>query len=97
MKKPSDEQVLAPVEGDRLDVRVSNLDCGHDASTLRRAMEGARGVIGLEVRAAAASVTVRFDPRETDVEAIRQQLADAGFPPPVKGSSTRGCRHPGEM
>jgi len=62
-------------------VRVTNLDCDHDAAALRRAMQGAPGIAELEVRPSAASVTVRFDPTDTSPDEIRRRLADAGFAP----------------
>src|SRR5690606_20486023 len=65
----------------KVDLRVANLDCEHDAAALRRALEAAPGVDGVEVRPSAASVTIHFDPRQTDPDAIRCQLAGAGFPP----------------
>lgn len=81
MKQLSDAPAAARHGRGKVDLRVANLDCEHDAAALRRALEAAPGVDGVEVRPSAASVTIHFDPRQTDPDAIRCQLAGAGFPP----------------
>lgn len=82
MKQPTDGQPEAkPGAGELLDLRVANLDCEHDAAAVRRALEKAPGVTAVEVRPTSGSVTLHFEPEETDAEALRQRLMDAGFPP----------------
>lgn len=76
-----DASAESPGGRGRVDLRVANLDCEHDAAALRRAVGAAAGVDGVEVRPSAASVTIHFDPGQTDADAIRRQLAGAGFPP----------------
>jgi len=88
VKQRSERHEPAPRASGKLDLRVTNLDCEHDAAVLRRAMEGAPGVDAVEVRPSAGSVTIRFDPQQTGPDAIRRQLEGAGFPP-------RGSAEPG--
>ena len=66
---------------EHLSLYVTNLDCEHDASALRRAMQGAPGIDGIDVRPSAGCVTVRFDSKATSPEEILRRFADAGFPP----------------
>jgi len=80
VKERSERHDPAPRASGKLDLRVTHLDCEHDASALRRALEAAPGIEALEVRPSAGSVSVRFDPQRTSPELIRRQLTDAGFP-----------------
>lgn len=66
---------------ERLDLSVANLDCDHDASALRRAMEGAPGVESIDVRPTSGSVTLHFEPHATTADTLRRRLAEVGFPP----------------
>ena len=71
-----------PEASDRkVDVRVENLDCEHDARALRRALEKSLGLAEVDVRLSSGTVTVRFDPAKTSPDGIRQRLQEAGFPP----------------
>lgn len=78
---PHDDLPSAARGSERLDLRVTNLDCEHDAAALRRALEPIPGVDTVEVRPLSGSVTLYFDPEKTEVESLRQRLTEAGFPP----------------
>lgn len=74
--------------GERVDVRVANLDCENDARKLRRALERSPGLEEVDVRPNSGTVTVRFDPARTSSDGIRQRVREAGFPPrETSGSS----------
>ncbi len=92
MAQRSNARSSAVTEGptERLELRVANLDCDHDAAALRRAMEEVAGIESIEVRPTSGSVTLRFDPRRTTAERLRGRLAEAGFPP----RSGRGIERP---
>ena len=71
---------------EKLSLRVANLDCENEAAAVRRAMASANGVREIDVRPTSALVTLWFDPSEATPEALKQQLADAGFPPIERGA-----------
>jgi len=82
-----DEAVTRAPEGqggiphERLELRVANLDCKHDAAVLRRALEQVSGVSDVDVLPGSGVVVVRFNPEESTAEIVRQTLVEAGFPP----------------
>lgn len=78
---PDDDRVSGARGAGRLDMRVANLDCEHDAAALRRALERTPGVTAVEVRPLSGSVTLHFDPEKTGDGSLRQRLEEAGFPP----------------
>lgn len=78
-RSPGGEEVVT--EGERLELRVANLDCKHDAVMLRRALKNASGVSDVDVLPSSGAVVVRFNPDESTAEVIRQTLVEAGFPP----------------
>lgn len=65
---------------ERLEFRVSNLDCDHDAAVVRRGLTGAPGVVDLKVYPKAAKVAVLYDPSITTPVALQTNLDDLGFP-----------------
>ncbi|MBP6627851.1 MAG: cation-translocating P-type ATPase [Kofleriaceae bacterium] len=66
---------------EKLTVRVANLDCENEAAAIRRAMTGAGGVREVDVRPAASTVTLWFDPGQVTPDRLKAQLGAAGFPP----------------
>ncbi len=63
-----------------LEVRVANLDCENEAAAIRRRMEGAPGLLALEIFPRSAKVILRYDPKRTDPRALKEGLAEVGFP-----------------
>jgi Cd2+/Zn2+-exporting ATPase len=65
---------------ERVEWRVQNLDCEHDADAIRRSLQGLPGLVGLDVYPRSAKVRLEFDPQATDAEALEDRLEQAGFP-----------------
>lgn len=64
----------------KLDLRVSNLDCEHDASRLRRAAAQLPGVEILQVMPQAGRLSVQLDEERTTEASLRKHLGENGFP-----------------
>jgi Cd2+/Zn2+-exporting ATPase len=69
------------MESNKIEVRVSNLDCEHDAANIERGLEGFPGVVGLKVYPKSAKVSLTFDPDQTNPSILKQKLDTLGFPP----------------
>lgn len=63
-----------------IEVRVSNLDCEHDAAAIERGLNGSPGLIELRVLPKSAKVRLTYDSRVTSVSALREKLRQLGFP-----------------
>lgn len=72
-----------------LELRVTNLDCDHDAAAIRRALGSATGVERIDILPTSGLVKLRFDPQRTSAEDLQRRLADAGFPPRASRGSER--------
>ena len=66
---------------EELQVRVSNLDCEHDAAAIQRGMRTVAGVLALRVYPKAAKVVLTYDRAQTSPETLKRQLQSLGFPP----------------
>ena len=66
------------MESTKIEVRVSNLDCEHDAANIERGLEGFAGLVGLKVYRNAS----RFGlyPDQTNLR-LETKTGDTGFPP----------------
>lgn len=74
---------------EQLELHVANLDCDHDAATLRRGFQQVPGVSDLQVLPKAAKIRVTFDNGVTNADAIEAHLRSIGFPPqPLRGAPT---------
>lgn len=69
------------MESTKIEVRVSNLDCEHDAANIERGLEGFAGLVGLKVYPKSAKVVLTFNPDQTNPGALKQKLETLGFPP----------------
>lgn len=65
----------------QLDVYVGNLDCEHDASTIKRGLDNSNGLIELKVYPKSAKVSLTYDPLTTSTDTLREKLGELGFPP----------------
>ena len=65
----------------RCELRVSNLDCEHDALAIRRALKGAPGLVELQVYPKSAKLRLVYDAGVTALPQLRDQLRAAGFTP----------------
>lgn len=65
----------------KLELRVGNLDCEHDAAAIERGLSNFPGLNQLKVYPKAAKVSLTFDPEETTLETLKEKLDDLGFPP----------------
>ena len=69
------------MESNKIEVRVSNLDCEHDAANIERGLEGFAGLVGLKVYPKSAKVALTYDPDQTNPNALKEKLGAIGFPP----------------
>ena len=69
------------MESNKIEVRVSNLDCEHDAGNIERGLEGFTGLVGLKVYPKSAKVALTYNPDQTNPNALKQKLDALGFPP----------------
>lgn len=76
-----------------IELRVANLDCEHDATTLTRGLSGVSGLATVQVYPKAAKVALTYDPMATSPEALKEQLATLGFPA-QQGSDMAGPPQP---
>ena len=65
---------------ERLEFRVGNLDCDHDAAVVKRGLISTPGVIDLKVYPKASKLAVTYDPSVTNPVALQTNLDDLGFP-----------------
>ena len=65
----------------KLDLRVSNLDCEHDAAAIQRGLADFSGLDDLKVYPKSAKVAVTYDPTVTSPETLKEKLETLGFPP----------------
>lgn len=65
----------------KLELRVGNMDCEHDAATLERALRGWPGMVDLTVYPKSAKVKLVYDADTVTPEALRHKLIESGFPP----------------
>jgi heavy metal translocating P-type ATPase len=71
---------MSRVTPERIELRVHNLDCEHDAAAIQRGLGTFPGLVGLKVFPRSAKVRLEFDPASTDREALRCKLEQLGFP-----------------
>ncbi len=69
------------MENLQFDVYVGNLDCDHDASTIKRGLDNSNGLVELKVYPKSAKVSLTYDPLATSPDTLREKLDELGFPP----------------
>ena len=62
------------------EIRVSNLDCDHDAAAIERGLKGSPGLIEVRVLPKSAKVVLKYDSSATSEPALREVLRKLGFP-----------------
>ncbi|MFA5180451.1 MAG: heavy metal translocating P-type ATPase [Syntrophales bacterium] len=65
----------------KIELRVSNLDCEHDAANIERGFEGFLGLVDLKLYPKSAKVALTYNPDLTNTNALKEKLANLGFPP----------------
>lgn len=65
----------------KLELRVGNLDCEHDANNIERGLAGFIGLTDLKVYFKSAKVALTYDPSLTELDALKEKLESLGFPP----------------
>jgi len=68
-----------------VELRVSNLDCEHDAAKLNRGLAGTPGISSIKVMAKSAKVIVELDRSVFSPDQLKEKLAGIGFPPQQDG------------
>ena len=63
-----------------IEIRVSNLDCEHDAAAIERGLKGSPGLIELRVFPKSAKVRLTYDSQATSAPTLREKLQQLGFP-----------------
>jgi periplasmic mercuric ion binding protein len=61
-------------------LEVNNMTCPSCRITVDAALRRVSGVIDSKVDTASGTVTVRFDPDKTNVDAVEDAVSNAGFP-----------------
>ena len=69
------------MKSNKIEVRVSNLDCEHDAANIERGLEGFIGLVDLKVYPKSAKIALTYDPDQTNPNALKQKLDNLGFSP----------------
>jgi Cd2+/Zn2+-exporting ATPase len=69
------------MESNKIELRVANLDCEHDAANIERGLDGFTGLVGLKVFPKSAKVALTYDPDKTNPNALKEKLETIGFPP----------------
>lgn len=64
---------------------IQNMTCEACPITVRKAMEGVKGVTSVKVDFVAKTATVVFDPSVTTSDAIAAASKNAGYPAAIKG------------
>jgi mercuric ion binding protein len=64
---------------------IQNMTCALCPVTVKKAMEGVKGVKSVSVDFDAKTATVVFDPSATNADAIAAVSTNAGYPASVKG------------
>ena len=65
----------------KLEIRVGNLDCEHDAAAIERGLRGTAGLDTLKVYPKSAKVVLTYDPDATSPDDLKEKLDTLGFPP----------------
>ncbi|HFE66630.1 MAG TPA: cation-translocating P-type ATPase [Chloroflexi bacterium] len=65
----------------KLEIRVGNLDCEHDAAAIERGLQGTAGLDTLKVYPKSAKVVLAYDPDATSPDDLKEKLDTLGFPP----------------
>ena len=65
----------------QLELRVTNLDCEHDAANIERGLAGFTGLTDLKIYPKSAKVAITYNPALTKPETIKEKLESLGFPP----------------
>jgi copper chaperone CopZ len=63
------------------EIGVTGMTCEHCAHRVEKALRGVTGVKEVRVDLPAARATVTFDPTQTGISALLDQLRKAGYPP----------------
>jgi len=61
-------------------LHVANLDCEHDATRLRRAIENVPGVNVVQILPQAGRLSVEIDEEQTSLDTLSARLRESGFP-----------------
>lgn len=68
------------MKAQKIEVRVANLDCEHEAAVIERGFKDTVGILSLKVYPKSAKVAVDFDPSATSTDEIKDRLVSLGFP-----------------
>lgn len=66
--------------GTRIEWRVRNLDCEHDAAAIERGLKDFDGIDELKIYPKSAKVQITYSPEKTSPERLKDQLHSLGFP-----------------
>lgn len=63
----------------QIELRVSNIDCEHNAANIERGLAGFTGLTNLEIYPKSAKVAIAYDPELTKPEAIKENWKRSAF------------------
>jgi len=64
---------------DTLTVKLQGMSCASCASSIEQAIQSVPGVIDCSVNFGVEQATVKYDPKQTNLEKIQQAVSDAGY------------------
>lgn len=73
-----------------LEVPITGMDCAECTQHVRHAIAGLPGVVSVEVFLASEKATIRLDPAQVEMQAIRKAVEDAGYAIPEGGAPDTG-------
>ncbi len=66
---------------EKLNLHIPNISCQHCLMTIRRELLQLAGIASLEGELETKTIEVAYDPSLLTTEAIRDRLAEIGYPP----------------
>ncbi len=69
------------MSNNKLNIRVGNLDCTHDAAAIERGLTDFSGIEQLKIYPKSAKISLTYNPATTSPEAVKEKLNEMGFPP----------------
>ena len=60
-------------------IKIEGMMCGHCQASVTKAISSVGGVSAVKVNLADKQATVTYDPKKTNVDAIKAAIVDAGY------------------
>ena len=60
-------------------IRIEGMMCGHCQASVTKAISSVGGISAVKVNLADKQATVTYDPKKTNVDAIKSAIVEAGY------------------